>query len=82
MTEKEKLMKELSQAQFAAIETAMFLDTHPKDKKAREAMKLYREKFKNAKHRYEEKFGMIDIYSPNNDENKWSWVENPWPWEA
>ena len=81
MTEREKLMCELNKYQFAAVEVGMFLDTHPCNKKALESMRVYTEKYKELKHRYEEKFGMIDIYSPNNCENKWPWVENPWPWE-
>ena len=81
MTEREKLMCEVSKAQFAAVEVGLFLDTHPKNKKALEAMRIYTEKYKELKRRYEENFGMIDIYSPNNCADKWSWVENPWPWE-
>lgn len=81
MTEKEKLMCELNKYQFAAVEVGMFLDTHPSNKKALESMKVYSEKYKELKRHFEEKFGMIDIYSPNNSDSKWSWVENPWPWE-
>ena len=44
-------------------------------------MKIYTEKHKELKKRYEEKFGMIDICSPNNSNDKWTWIENPWPWE-
>ena len=81
MTEREKLMCELNKVQFAVVEVGMFLDTHPRNKKALETMKMYRDKYHELKKRYEEKFGMIDICSPNNCNDKWSWVENPWPWE-
>lgn len=81
MTEKEKLMLELSKAQFAAVEVGMFLDTHPCNKKAIEAMKSYTEKYSELKTLYEQKFGMIDVYSPNNCGEHWSWVKDPWPWE-
>ena len=81
MTEREKLMCEVNKAQFAAVEVGMFLDTHPGNKKALEAMRMYTEKYKELKYKYEEKFGMIDIYSPNHCADRWSWVDNPWPWE-
>lgn len=81
MTEREKLMYEVCKAQFAAVETALFLDTHPKNKKALAAMKKYSESFRELKKRYEEKFGMIDVFSPNNCEDEWSWNKGPWPWE-
>lgn len=81
MTEQEKLMQDMCAQQFAALEVNLFLDTHPRNKKAIEAMKVYTTKFKELKTRYEEKFGMIDIYSPNNSTEKWAWVNDPWPWE-
>ena len=39
MTERQHLMKKLMAERFAAIETAIFLDTHPQDKKALKAFK-------------------------------------------
>ena len=33
MTERQHLMKKLMAERFAAIETAIFLDTHPRDEK-------------------------------------------------
>lgn len=81
MTEREKLMCEMNKAQFAAVEVGLFLDTHPRNKKALESMQTYTGKYKELKKRYEEKFGMVDIYSPNNNEERWTWIDNPWPWE-
>jgi len=81
MTEREKLMCEVNKAHFTVVELGLFLDTHPHNKKALEMMKTYTEKHKELKKRYEEKFGMIDICSPNNSNDKWTWIENLWPRE-
>ena len=81
MTEREKLMCEMNKAQFAAVEVGLFLDTHPRNKKALESMQAYTGKYKELKKQYEEKFGMVDIYSPNNSDERWTWIDNPWPWE-
>ena len=81
MTEKEALMKQLCAQQFAAIEVNLFLDTHPRNTAALEAMKKYTEKYNELKKKYEEKFGMLDIFSPNNSDCEWTWIKGPWPWE-
>ena len=81
MTERESLMKQLCAQHFAAVETGMFLDTHPNNKTALEAMKKYTEKYRELKKQYEEKFGMLDIFSPNRSDSEWTWINSPWPWE-
>lgn len=81
MTEKEILMKQLCEQQFAAVEVGLFLDTHPDCTHALEAMKNYTEKYNELKKKYEEKFGMLDIFSPNNSQTRWTWLDNGWPWE-
>ena len=43
MTEKEKRMRAYSQNRFAALETALYLDTHPTDRKALAAFRTYAE---------------------------------------
>ena len=81
MTEQEALMKQLYAQQFAAVEVNLFLDTHPTNKAALEAMKKYTEKYNELKKKYEEKFGMLDIFSPNKSDCEWTWIRGPWPWE-
>ena len=59
MTERQHLMKKLMAERFAAIETAIFLDTHPQDKKALKAFKEYSENTRKLKDEYENKFGAL-----------------------
>ena len=81
MTERQHLLKKLMAERFAAIETAMFLDTHPKDKKALDALKIYVCNYKELKNEYEKKFGPMTIFSDAGNENSWSWINDPWPWD-
>ncbi len=80
MSDREKLLKKLSGAQFAAYEMQLYLDTHKKDRKALRSMAEYLDKAKMYKKEYEEKYGPLtadDIYG----DTRFKWVNAPWPWE-
>ena len=73
-----EMMKKIREYNFAVIELALYLDTHPDDAKA---LCLYREYAKNLKDisdKYQKVYGPLTIYFPC---NKWRWLEEPWPWE-
>ena len=55
MTEKEKRMRAYSQNRFAALETALYLDTHPTDRKALAAFRTYAEEAEKQRAEYEKK---------------------------
>jgi len=77
VTEREKLLRQLSAAQFAAWELHMYLDTHKNDLEAR---KIYNKKTDQAnelKKEYERKYGPLTVDS----ENCVEWLSDPWPWE-
>lgn len=80
--EKNKLLKNLQMYSFILVDTALFLDTHPRDKKALEYYAKMQEKFKAAKKEYTEKYGPLSIMDANPKQEKWEWVKGPWPWEA
>lgn len=78
MNERERLLRRLSAAQFAAWELHMFLDTHPNDAQANSKFEQYKLKASDLKKEYESKFGPITIdKSMGNAE----WLSDPWPWE-
>lgn len=79
MTERQILMKKLSTYAFAADDLHLFLDTHPNDKETAAKLSNYREKLKPLVEEYEAKFGPLVIDGKNG--NRWSWIQNPWPWE-
>lgn len=77
---KEDLMKLIQSTNFAIIEMALYLDTHPNSSCALETYHDYHRTFKKAVDIYEEKFGPLTIYGVNG-ENDWNWVDSPWPWQ-
>ena len=80
MNEQKKLRDMIRKYAFAVTEAVLYLDTHPHDKKALEAMSRYTKKYNELKKIYEQKYGPLDIFAPINGEC-WQWIESPWPWE-
>ena len=63
---------------FAIIELALYLDTHPDDQKALCLHRKYAKEVKELKDKYQKVYGPLTIEFPC---NKWRWLEEPWPWE-
>ena len=57
------LMKKLQSYNFAAYDMLLYLDTHPKDKKAFEMFKELVKKANELKMEYEDKYGPLTPYS-------------------
>ena len=76
---RQTMTRRLQEAQFALLEAALFLDTHPNDQQAltyrREKMPQYHELRKQ----YEARFSPLTHLSANQD--SWRWIDSPWPWE-
>lgn len=77
---RENMMKKVQMYSFAVLEATLFLDTHPTDKDALKYYNKYRELHKEATEDFTKYFGPVTLseYEP---ENRWSWVDEPWPWE-
>lgn len=76
----ESLLKELSAAQFAALEMNMYLDTHANDSKAFSLFKKYSRAANELRERYEREYGPLtvrDVYGSSS----YDWIDSPWPWE-
>lgn len=72
------MMKQIKCLNFAVVELAEYLDTHPDDRKALCLHKEYCNQLENIKNKYQRAFGPLSINCPC---NKWRWLEEPWPWE-
>ena len=81
MNEREKALKQLQMYNFALIDAMLFLDTHPKDRETLSYFKKTKKLFDTAKNDYEQKFGPISARSVTSND-KWEWVNSPWPWEV
>ena len=73
-----EMMKQIKCLNFAVVDIAEYLDTHPTDRKALCLHREYTNELKNIKDKYQRIFGPLTIYYPC---NKWRWLEEPWPWE-
>ena len=79
-------MRELQIACFSVVETTLYLDTHPYDKEALNALAEYCEKERLAKAAYEAEFGPLTscACSAQNAECErpcFTWALSPMPWE-
>lgn len=80
MNDKEKLLKRLSAAQFAAWEVHLYLDTHPEDAAAIAAFNQYQKRAMELREEYTRKYGEL-LAGENANPNTWEWLNSPWPWE-
>lgn len=79
---REQLFEWINMVSFAVVETALYLDTHPKDM---EALKFYNETVemrKAAMKEYSAHFSPLTLDYATGTTGKWEWVMSPWPWEG
>ena len=79
METRQDMLKKIKCTQFAVIELALYLDTHPEDEKALCLHKKYCRELKDLRDKYQKVYGPLTIEYPC---NKWRWLEEPWPWEG
>ena len=75
------LLREVQQYDFAVKELNLYLDTHPADCKALEAMKCACEKLAAAKAAYNKSVCPLSPCAAA-EGDKWTWGTAPWPWEG
>ena len=73
---RENMIKQIKCYQFAIIELALYLDTHPEDERALCLHRKYSRELKDLKDKYQKVYGPLTINFPC---NKWRWIEEPWP---
>ncbi len=79
-TEREKLMRKLQSAAFAAYDTMLYLDTHPFDAAGAEKYRVYVKMYDNAKAEYEEKYGPVSAQGAGKS-GVWDLNDAPFPWQ-
>lgn len=78
--DKSELLKKMQSYRFAAYDMLLYLDTHPKDRKAFEMFKQLVEKTRRLKNEYEKEFGPLTPFSAAKFD-EFTWLDSPWPWE-
>ena len=76
---RKEMLKKIKCLKFAVTELALYLDTHPDDKKALCLHNKYSKELKEICDKYQKVYGPLTIEYPC---NKWRWLEEPWPWEG
>ena len=74
------LLDRVQMYEFAVIEANLYLDTHPQDQDALKYHDKYANLLEQAKAEYEKQFGALNPMKANNSA-RWSWVDDPWPWD-
>lgn len=77
--QREEMLVQIKELNFAVIELGLYLDTHPEDQRALCLHRKYAKELKDLKDKYQKVYGPLTIYFPC---NKWRWLEEPWPWEG
>ncbi len=77
---KEDLFKLIQSTNFAIIELALYLDTHPDCPCALKTYHDYHHTFLEAVSVYQKRFDPITIYGVHCDDY-WTWGNEPWPWQ-
>ncbi|KAB3534857.1 spore coat protein CotJB [Alkaliphilus pronyensis] len=81
MNERAELLLQIQEAEFAAVELQLYLDTHMYDQKALMEFNHYSNLIATLKHEYEMKYGPLLNFGFSPSQYPWRWLESPWPWE-
>jgi len=73
------LLKEIMAVDFVVYELALFLNTHPTDRRALEDHNNFSRRSHQLRAMYEEKFGPLILDSISGF--PYQYINNPWPWE-
>lgn len=71
------LLARIRELSFAVVELTMYLDTHPDDCEMR--AELCRRQQQLAQ--YKEEYSKYAALKPCGCGERWSWIDDPWPWE-
>lgn len=80
MSDRDRLLRRIQAVDFALYETVLYLDGHPKNKKALAFYCKHRDMAKALREEFETKYGPLGI-TGNQSDCSWHWVDQPWPWE-
>lgn len=78
--EKDNILYKMQMYNFAMKDMNLYLDIYPDDKNILKQFYEYKEKYNELKNKYEYAYGPLNV----NDvisKDKWTWVDNPWPWD-
>lgn len=80
MNERDELMLKIQKYDFTLKELNLYLDTHPRCRRALAMFNKYKKLKSDAEKEFNNSFGPLTPIQ-NNSANNWHWVSDPWPWE-
>ena len=78
---REKLFACITATSFVLDDLRLFLDTHPTDQEALDHWQKVERVRNEAVEEYTKCYGPINMYDVD-VKNRWTWVDEPWPWEG
>ena len=74
------LLKEIMAFNFAELETVLYLDTHPNDRRVLELHNSFAKHYNRLVKEYQERYCPLYTNFPE-ARYPWQWINQPWPWE-
>ncbi|MDE5831097.1 MAG: spore coat protein CotJB, partial [Clostridia bacterium] len=78
--ERERLLLEIYENDFALNDLSLYLDLHPEDEQVYKLFKVYTEKENKLVSEYERKYGPLNLTESNYD--NYMWYKGEWPFEG
>lgn len=79
--DKAALCRRISAVDFSIWELQLFLDTHPHCAEALEKRRQLMAERQRLIDLYESNFGPYAVEARHVDGERWSWIDDPWPWD-
>ena len=81
MDKRAMCLRRIASVDFALYELTLYLDTHPEDQNALRMREIYQNKRRELIAEYEAAFGPSVVTTDDVRGDRWTWVDNPWPWD-
>lgn len=82
MSSRAEALRKVQQLNFAMIELGLYLNNQPDCKDAMIVYEKLKRMHAEAKRHYEECYGPLCYEGINTEKDRWSWINDPWPWKG
>ncbi|MDE7325027.1 MAG: spore coat protein CotJB [Lachnospiraceae bacterium] len=79
---RQELLNHIGKISFSMDDLRIFLDTHPDCSEALVRFNQLAKKRDEHIHKFEKLYGPMNFYNNNVCDERWRWVDAPWPWEG
>ncbi|MDR5659027.1 spore coat protein CotJB [Serpentinicella sp. ANB-PHB4] len=79
--DREALLRQIQEVEFATLELNLYLDTHPTDNNALIQYNQLSNQLLMLKQQYDMCYGPLLNFGFSPSQYPFRWIEGPWPWE-